>query len=488
MRTHAARLLLLIAATASCAPAARGTRTGGIPEELLAEVVPVTAPITLPPITEKRLANGLTVLVVEDHEVPIVRATLVWPSGDLSDPAERSGRNSLMARTLTQGSRNRTAEQIAEEVDVTGSDLVGWSSNDGTFLSLRTLSKDFPSMLGLFAEIARYPSFPGEEIEERRREAIAMARGRFDDPFAIASAFALPRLYGAGNPLAYLPTEASISRITRDDVVQHARRTLQPDGARLLITGDVTPGLALTLVEPLFESWSGTAAKNPAVPSSPAPERRVLLVDKPGLTQSTLLLGLPGMTRRHPEFRAAYLANDVLGGSFQSRLTRVVRAEGGKTYGISSWLSAGRDAGLFLVSTSTRSEETVATMKLLLAEMEKMRDGGAKPDELRRTKTNLTGGYALGFESPGDVLWALVSARMDGLPDEYVTDWRGSTAAVPLEAVNAAARRWFDTDHALIVVVGDAKVVKKPLEDAFGTVETAHFLDAANPDGRDERR
>ena len=233
--------------------------------------------------------------------------------------------------------------------------------------------------------------------------------------------------------------------------------------------------MTLAGLEKRFSAWKGTAAPQPVFSPLPPAKREIVLVDKPGLTQAFIRVGLPALSRRDPEYTAATLVNNVLGGAYSSRLMRVVRADGGKTYNVNSWFSARREQGTFWISTSTRTAETVATLDLVLREVARMRDGGVTASELANAKSNRAGSHPRRFETGADVVGEVVKARLLGLPLTEVTDARRRIVETPIDAVNAAAKTWLDVDRARIVVVGDARQVKSLLETAYGPVEVVDF-------------
>lgn len=464
-----------VLAALAIALAACGPKAPGIPKALVARNAPDTRPIALPPMREETLANGLHLLALEDHELPVVTIALFWPAGDTSDPAGAAGLASLAASVMRQGTETRRAEEIADAIESVGGELSSGSDMEWSTVQARVLSRDLELALDLVADVAQRPSFPGDELEDARRQFVGTAKLGLDDPEQLASRFATTRVFGAGNPYAVGLTEASLAKIRREDVVAQAARLYGPSGAILAVAGDVDPVSLFAGLKRRFEGWKGAAPTPPVFPPLPAARREIVLVDKPGLTQTFLRVGLPAVSRRDPDYTALMLANNVLGGSYSSRLTKVVRADGGKTYGVHSWLSARREQGTFWVSTSTRTAETVATLDLVLREVEKMRDGGVTASELANAKSNRAGSYPRRFETGSDVLGEVVTARLLGLSLAHVTDARKRIVETPLEAVNAAAKKWLDVDRARIVVVGDASDVRPLLEKAFGPVEVVDF-------------
>jgi len=478
--------MIAVAASTACGPKAPPSTESGIPKALIARTAPDTRAMSLPAMRTETLANGLELLVLEDHELPVVTIALFWPRGDTSDPAGAAGLTSLGASILRQGTKTATANQINGAIVSAGGELDSGSDMEWSTVQVRVLSGDLALALDVVADVAQNPSFPDDELEDARRQFIGGAKLGLDDPEQLAARFATTRVFGAANPYAVDLTETSLAKITRDDVVAHAARVFGPSGAILAIAGDVDSARLMPALRKRFAGWTSAATiSSPAFPALPAAKREIVLVDKPGLTQTFIRVGLPAIPRRHPDFQAVMLANAVLGGSYSSRLTKVVRAEGGKTYGVSSWLSARREQGTFWVSTSTRNTETVATLDLVLREVAKMRNGGVTANELANAKSNRAGSYPRRFETGADIVSEVVTAKMMGLSLDDVTDARRKIVETPLEAVNAAAKTWLDVDRARIVIVGDAREVKSALEKAYGPVEVVDFrADPAVAGGR----
>lgn len=477
--TRLALAIALVVAVSGCAP--RSARVRGIPAALVARAAPDTSPIVLPSMREKTLPNGLTLLVLEDHELPVASIALFWPTGDTSDPPGMGGLSSVASSLLRQGTATRSAQEIADAIESVGGDLTCGSEMEWTALQARVLSRDLDLALDLIADIAQHPAFPADELEQRRRAFLGMAKGRLDDPDVVAARFAAASVYGRGNPYAADMTESSLQKIRREDVVAHAAKVYGPSGAILAVSGDVDSATLLPALEKRLGGWTGAAAVQPEFPRMPEAKRQVLLVHKPGLTQSFIRVGLPAMSRRDPDYAAAVLVNNVLGGSYSSRLTKVIRADGGKTYDVSSWFTTRREQGAFWLSTSTRTAETVATLDLVLREIERIRDMGVSPSELENAKSNIAGSVARGLETGSDVLGQLVTARLMDMPLSSVTDWRRRIVETPLAKVNASARRWLAVERARIVVVGDARQIGPLLERAYGRVEVVDFR--ADPAG-----
>ena len=467
--------MLLAVAAASCGEAHRGPDR---PPRMSGAALRNPAPITLPKLHEETLPNGLTVMILEDHEVPAVSLSLLWPVGSASDPADKAGLGLLTASLLRQGTAKRTAAQIADEIDFVGGDLAADTGTETTSLGVTVLRTHLDVGLELLRDVTLHPTFPADEIEDLKRQLIAGTKQEFDDPSSLAAAHARTRLYGESNPYAFRMSERSLTAITRADILKHWEKHYRPDRAVLAVSGDVVPAQISTRLRALFAVWQPGAAPPPQFPAMPEPRRQVVLVDKPDQTQSHIRVMLPAIPRKHPDYHRAMLMNYVLGGgTFSSRLIRVVRVEGGKTYGIGSSFATYRKQGSIGIATSTRNAETVATIDLILQELTRMRDLGVTEVELRAAKSNLVGSYPLDLETPDDVLGEVIYARFHELPIREVTHYRGILADVPIAEVNDAAKKYLRVDDAVIVVVGRAEEIRAPLQARFGAVEEVGWLD-----------
>lgn len=478
-RFSRAAVLALCALTLAGCPAEKKTNDAR-PAVPAAAATPLRK-LALPPIHETRMDNGLEVLVVENHEIPTVTVTVFWKHGAETDPADKVGLTSLTASLLRQGTGRRSAEEIAETIDALGGSLSGSADLDSAEVSVSVLVKDLPVALDLLADVVKNPSFPQDEIEIARRQEIAGARQAFDDPPELTRRHLRVILYGEKHPYSFFPSERSLGSITRDDLVEHHRRWFGPRNAVVGVAGDVEKEEALAAVAKAFGDWTGPEKMaEVAFPDPPPAARAVRLVDKPDLTQSSIRVAAAGIDRKSPDFHAAVVMNYILGGgAFSSRLVKVVRSDEGKTYGIGSGFTVHKRRGIFGIGTSTRNAETVPTLELVMGELEKMRSEGTgvTPAELAAAKSNLIGSYPMRFETADDVLGRLLAAKLHGLPFEEITQYREKVAAVTLEQVNAAARKYLVPERMVIVVVGRSADVKAPLESRFGTVDVVNFLE-----------
>jgi zinc protease len=421
--------------------------------------------LVLGAIERYSLPNGLQVIVVARAGVPVADVTLAVKTA-APDPLDKAGLTDFTAQMLRKGTQKRSADQIAEAIDFVGGMLDASADEDGTVLSCHARAKDAALCFDLVGDLAQRPTFPEKEMGEVRDQLNAAVEGAKDNPQALAAEHAANLFYGDDDPRGRPLSKRSIAAIDRAALVAFHKAWFAPNNAVLAISGDVDAKAVRGLVDRAFAAW-----KKHEVPASPARALKapqgmaVRIVDKPDATQSSIVIAGPGIAHKSSDFYAVRLMNFALGGGgFSSRLMKVVRSDGGKTYGASSRYVVSRDPGPFYANTFTRTSETAQTLKLVLGEIERMRGHGPTAEELKAGKGQLIGGYGLKLETGQDLAHALVAAELVGLDRDYVEKYPERLAAVTLkDAAHAAASYLTPT---ALVVVGRAAEVKPMLAQA----------------------
>lgn len=463
-------------------PAARDPWTGRTD---LIKPPPTKAPsaVTLPTVERFTLPNGLAVLVVKSDRLPTVSMQLAVRAGHGEEPLARLGVAELTANVLPKGTKKKSALAIAKAIDFVGGSITADASLEATWVTCSALAKDQATCLELLPEMVLSPSFPQEEIDKAKALMIAELGRRLDDTGALAAAHAQNLLWGNDHVRGWVTSPAWIGKLTRADLVAWHKTWFVPGNAQLAVAGDVDiPKLKAALTR-AFGGWKKAAV--PAPPRYPEPARRALtvrLVDKPGLTQTQIRVAQLGIRHDDVQFFPTLVWNYALGGgAFSSRLMTVVRSQGGKTYGASTAFDRDLERGALVASTFTRTEETVATLRLVLEEMGKMRDGGPTADEVDAAIANLAGGYALRLTGADDIAAALVTADLHGLSQAYVTDFPLLVSRVSAEEAAEAARAILAPETAAVVLVGDGAKVGPQLEAAGIPFEKVGFTDPIGP-------
>lgn len=426
----------------------------------------------LPPVFETRLANGLTVLLVEDNRFPLVTLRLGFPAGSKYDPAELRGLSETAAALLTEGTSLRTARQIAEEAAGIGGGLGADSSADSLALAGNALSENLERLLDLTADVARNSTFPEDEValrkQNRKQELLAQ---RSDAGFLADEKFS--EIVFAPHPYARQdPTPESIDRLDRGALAAFRDQHLVPDGAVLVLLGALPPReRALEMIAARFGDWTRREAPAPPAAEFPAPARTVTLVHRPGSVQADIRIGRLAVTRNHPDYFPLLVANTILGGGASSRLFASVREKMGYAYDAHSSAAPLRDAGTFSVVTQVRNEVLEPALDALLAQMQGIAASDVSQDELTTAANYLSGVFVMRLETQDGVASQLAAVKLLGLPLDYLERYTARVRAVTAAQIRTAAARYIAPEPASIVVVGDGSAIAERLA-AFGKVAT----------------
>jgi zinc protease len=435
----------------------------------------------VPGAHEETLANGIRLVVLERHDLPIVTAMLVSPHGSAEDPEPRLGRAGLVADLMTKGTPTRTATQFADAIESLGASISAETSRDAATLEMTARSDRLKPALAILADAARNPLFAKEELDRARGEALDDLAVSLKRPATLASLVATRAAYGAGvygKPASGTPK--TIAAITRDDLVAGYRATWVPAASTLVLTGDVTPQDARALAEGLFGDWQAPAPTVPAIGATAFPAPRAILLDMPGVPQAAVTMVRPTLTRTDPAYYPLLVANSVLGGGFSSRLNLEVRIRRGLAYGAGSRLAAGRLAGPIAVSTQTKNPSVPEVIQLMRAEMARLGREEVPAAELAARKATLIGGFGEGIETTEGLAGVASGLIVEGVPLAEMAAYTGRIDGVTPAAVKAAAATYLDPGAASIAVVGDASAFAADLA-AKGIAMERIAADKADP-------
>ncbi len=422
--------------------------------------------VELPRVIRHRLSNGLDVVLVEKHDLPVVDLRVVVRTGAAADLPVRAGRASLTADMLDEGTRGYDALTLADAIDHLGAELDTSVSWDASLASLHVLRPRLEPALELLAEVLVHPTFPENELERVRAERLAGFMRRLQEPRFLALKTFSSELYGTEHPYGapVSGTKESIESLDREALVAFYREHYRPDNAFLVVVGDVEPKSLFTLLERTLEEWTpapGAAVTLPEPP--PAEPTTIYLVDKPGAPQSEIRIGHPSVPRSTPDYFPLLVLNTMLGGSFTSRLNLRLREERGYTYGARSGFDFRRGPGPFVAASSVFTGATDSALAIFLEEIHRIRDEPAPEPEIERARGYLAFGLPRRFETTVDIARTLSEIELYGLGDDYLARFVERIRAVSVEDVQRAAQRHLDPDHMGLVVVGDRAEVEEPL-------------------------
>ncbi len=427
-----------------------------------AQTYPTTAPAaapvkpaTLPPFQEAVLANGVRVVLVENHRNPVIAFRLAIPAGDLYDPKDKAGTASLVSTLLTKGAGTRTAEQISAAIESAGGSLGAFTGDDFLSVSGSVLSNAAPLAFELLGDAVTRPTFSEKEFELARTQTLSALQLAASNPAALASRFFNAGLYGS-HPYGRSATATSVRAITRPDLLAFQTARLKPAGAVLVVAGDINLASLKTLTEKAFKTWTGTSAPTPPLATPPSrAATEIVLVHRAGSVQSNLLVGNLTSGPTDPARYAASIANRVLGGNSDSRLFMVLREQKGWTYGAYSSLSNPRGIGKFEANAEVRTEVTDSSLVELLSQLRKITSEPISATEIAQAKNALVGGFPLTIETPQQLAERVATVKLYGLEADYLQNYRTRVSGATSAQIQQAARSTFKPANALVVVVGD---------------------------------
>jgi predicted Zn-dependent peptidase len=425
--------------------------------------------LRLPEQRHFALTNGLRVRLVEYHRLPIVALSLVVDAGGARDPAARPGLASFTAAMLTEGTRTRSAVQISDDVGFLGATLGAGAGPDSASISGSVLARHLPRYLEIFADVVRSPSFPQADFARVQDQRLVTLLQQRDQPQAIA-ARTFVREYWGDHPYGHslLGTEASVKALLPAELRAFHARFYRPDSAELVVVGDVTEkALRPMLEKALGARWPrpGTARPPPLQGRPPAAPLRTVVLEKAGAPQTYLLMASPGLVRASPDYYAASVAFQVLGGGTASRLFRNLREEKGYTYGIYASGDARRLGGASVIAGSVRADSTGLALRELLAEVKRMREEPVGEAELEDARNALVLSLPAEFATAGAIAGRLADLVVQGLPDDYWNGYAARVKAVGAEEVRRVAGRYLDPSRLTLVLVGAPDVVTPQLAD-----------------------
>lgn len=420
-------------------------------------------PMQFPPFQEARLANGLQLVVVENHELPVVSLSLSLPVGSRHDPAGMEGLADVVAELLTKGTRTRTADQIAAAIEGVGASLSATAGTDFTTVGTTVLTENLELAFELTSDVVLNATFPEAELELARTRMLSGLRLEQSDPGALADRYFAQTLYGQ-HPYGRRPTEPAVKAVTRQAVQDFAGARLKPGGALLVLAGDVTLARARELATRFFGSWSGTAPAAQAASAPPAPRAmEILLVHRPGSAQSNIIVGNLGQRPGDPLFFPATVGNRVLGGGADARLFLILREQKGWTYGAYSGLTRRKDVGYWSATAEVRTPVTDSAMVELLRQLGRVRTEAVSDSELTAAKGYLVGSFPRQIETPQQIASQVSNVKLYGLGERYLRTYRERLSAVTAADIQRALRSLIRPDSAVIVVVGDGQQIYEKL-------------------------
>ncbi len=480
-RGHGRRLLaaaLLFATAATYAQTAAPAATTAAPQASTAATAgPPPAPakdIRFPSFEQKTLANGLRVVVIEQHEQPLVSLQMVLKAGKTFEPAGKAGLANATSALLTKGTTTRSAQQIAEAIDMVGGNLGASTGIESGYPSAAVTSDQLDLGFELLSDVVLRPTFPQDELDRWRRQALSGLQIQMQDAAYLADA-ALERAVLGDHPYGRPGdgTPESLGSLTREDLASFHKRYYVPNEVIFAVVGDVKPADAFARAERAFGAWQkGETAAIPAVEATRRQGNRIVVIDKPDAVQTEIRLGQVAIAFRDPDLHTAEVYNSVVGGNASSRLYEEIRRKRGLSYGARSFFVEPTQPGWFQASTFTKTETTVEALELALEVLRGMQKAAVPETELAAAKTYITGAFPLEIETADGIAGKVLEAMRYGYGREFLESYNDRISQVSPADVQRFARERIHPDGMVIVLAGNAAAFSAALQQKFGAFET----------------
>jgi predicted Zn-dependent peptidase len=458
----------LLAQEAAVTPLSKVERKNKVPVSKEVLNVKLKRPI------ERKLSNGITVLIMEDHRFPVITTEFhIRGAGALFEPEKLKGLAGVTAEMLREGTTTRTSKQIAEEMDRLGASL--WASSG--FGSVETgfgatgLKDNFDAWFGIAMDVLLHPNFPEDELNRMKERIKVRLRQQRSSPGFLADERFARAVYGAHPAATVSATPESVDALTSDALALWHRERYDPARTILGIAGDVRAAELIPKLEKFLAKWPrrNVDAKLPPNPA-PVADRKIFVIDRADSVQTTVAIGNIAIDRQSEDYIPMVVMSQILGGGSAARLFLNLREEKGYTYGVYSGFSAGEYPGPWRAGGNMRTEVTAGAFKEFFYEFGRIRDEKAPASELEEAKRSVVANFALALEQPARVLAFAVTQKIYGLPDDYWDTYPAKVMAVSADNVERVARKYLNPDTAQIVAVGDARKIKPVLEQ-YGPVE-----------------
>ena len=422
--------------------------------------------LSLPIPSSFKLANGLTVLYTERHNLPIVAANLVLLSGSEANPVNKPGLAAFTADMLDEGTNRRGTLQIAEDLNRAGATLATTANADFASVATQALSKNVDQAFDLLSDVSLNPAFQQRELDRVRSQRLTQLVQERDNPSQLVIRVFYKSIYGEKHPYGFvdLGTEDSIKGTSRDDIAAFWKNGYQPQNAALIVAGDITGKQLRDLAEKYFGKWAkGQTARPPALDDVASTTRRIVVVDKPGSPQTRLRVGQLGVKRSNPDYVPMEVMNTMLGGLFSSRINMNLREKHGYTYGAGSAFIYRRGPGPFFVSTGVRADATAASVKEIFSEIDGMRSKPMSAEELAISKDSIARSLPGLFETSPNAAATIGNLFVYSLPIDYYRALPAKIEAVSAADAQRVAEKYLTPERMVVVAVGDRAKIEPEL-------------------------
>ena len=434
---------------------------------LLATVVCKAQDYKLPAYQKFTLKNGLTVYLMEQHEVPMINVSVILPAGAIYD-GDKAGLASITATALKHGTKNYPKAKLDEELDFIGATVNTYASKEFAGLSAAFAAKDKDKVLAVINELLTAPVFDTAEFSKEKKRILLRLDQAKESPRSVIGSYFDKFLYSDhvyGNIVS--GTISSVSGLVPDDIKKFYKENYVPNGSAISIVGDFSSKEMKSFVTKLFSGWQQGKQNNADIASkliTKPTANRVLLINKDDAKETTFLIGAPGISRNNPDYIAIDVINTLFGGRFTSMLNDELRVNTGLTYGANSRFSSLKHGGAFMISTFTASKTTEPAIDKALEVLNKLHKDGVDEQSLTSAKNYIKGQFPPRYETGGQLSGLLTQMFWYNFNESYINNFQKNVDDLTVDKAKDIIARYFPKDKLQFIMVGKSEEIKKIIE------------------------
>ena len=433
----------------------------------------------LPDYTTFKLSNGLTVYLMEQHDVPVISLSAILPAGAIYDN-DKAGLASLTATALKHGTKNFTKTKLDEELDFIGASVNTYATKEYAGLSSNFAAKDKVKVLSIIKDLLLNPVFDPTEFNKEKSRLLVMLEQQKESPRSVIGSYFDSFLYGNhpyGNVISGI--SSTVSKLTVDDLKNFYKTNYKSDNSAISIVGDFSTKEMKGELTTLFSTWekSSKEKENPATKTISIPtENRVLLINKNDAKETTFYIGAPGISRNNPDFVAIEVVNTLFGGRFTSMLNDELRVNSGLTYGASSRFNTLKNGGSFVISTFTATKTTEAAIDKALEVIKKLHTNGLDEKSLASAKNYVKGQFPPRYETAGQLSGLMTQMFWYNFDKSFIDNFEKNVDGLDLAKANQIIAKYFPKDKFQFIMVGKSAEIKK-IAEKYGKVTEVDIKD-----------
>lgn len=431
-----------------------------------------SADFKVPAYQKFSLSNGLTVYLMEQHEVPVISVSVIIPAGAIYD-GSKSGLASLTASGLKYGTKNYTKAKIEQDLDFVGASLNTYANKESAGLSSKFASKDADQVLLILKDVLINPVFDQEEFEKERKRVLSGLDQAKLSPRNVISSYWDKFIFGDhiyANSVTGSP--ATVSKFNVDDLKNFYKTNYGPQGSAIALVGDFKAEEMQSQIKSLFEIWKGASSNSKSAVAgiiNPITSSRVLLVNKEDARETTFYIGGLGVRRNNPDFVAIEVVNTVFGGRFTSWLNDELRVNSGLTYGARSTFTPLKNSGTFAISTFTATKTTKATIDKALEVLDSLHKNGIDEKTLASAKNYVKGQFPPRYETSGQLAGLLTQMFWYGFNESYINNFQNNVDGLTVEKSREIISKYFPKDKLQFLLIGKSEEIKS-IASEYGTL------------------